>query len=64
MEAAELARLVEAAGIAVEVEADPAAAVSRTSALARERGGVALFAGSHYLLRYVWNARHAQNSSR
>ena len=64
MEAAELARLVEAAGIAVEVEADPAVAVSRTSALARERGGVALFAGSHYLLRYVWNARHAQNSSR
>jgi hypothetical protein len=25
---------------------------------------VALFAGSHYLLRYVWNARHAQSSSR
>ena len=62
--AAELARLVAAAGIAAEVEPDPAAAIARTSALARERGGVALFAGSHYLLRYVWNARHAQNSSR
>ncbi|MFN8113954.1 MAG: hypothetical protein U0R51_12250 [Solirubrobacterales bacterium] len=62
-DAGELARLVAAAGIPVEEVADPAAAVARTSALAAERGGVALFAGSHYLLRYVWNARHVQNSS-
>jgi hypothetical protein len=64
MDAADLAGLVAGAGIATEVESDPAAAVARTSALAREHGGVALFAGSHYLLRYVWNARHAQSSSR
>ena len=64
MDAADLAGLVAGAGIAAEVEPDPAAAIARTSALAREHGGVALFAGSHYLLRYVWNARHAQSSSR
>ena len=64
MGAADLAGLVAGAGIAAEVEPDPAAAIARTSALAREHGGVALFAGSHYLLRYVWNARHAQSSSR
>ena len=64
MDAGELARLVAAAGITAEEVPDPVAAVARTAALARERGGVALFAGSHYLLRYVWNARHAQNSSR
>lgn len=62
-DAGELARLVSAAGIAVEEVPDPAAAVARTTALAAEHGGVALFAGSHYLLRYVWNARRAQNSS-
>jgi len=64
LEAAELARLVAAAGIEADAEADPAAAVARTVALAREHGGVALFAGSHYLLRYVWTARHAQSSCR
>jgi dihydrofolate synthase/folylpolyglutamate synthase len=62
-DAEELARLVAAAGIAVEEVPDPTAAVARTTALAAERGGVALFAGSHYLLRYLWNARHAPNSS-
>ncbi len=62
-DAEELARLVSTTGIAVEEVPDPAAAVARTTALAAEHGGVALFAGSHYLLRYVWNARRAQNSS-
>ena len=57
--------LVPPAGVAVEAVPDPAAAVARTRrAGAAERGGVALFAGSHYLLRYVWNARHAQSCSR
>jgi dihydrofolate synthase/folylpolyglutamate synthase len=60
----ELTRLVTAAGIPAEEVPDPAAAVARTIALAAEHGGVALFAGSHYLLRYVWTARHAPNSSR
>ncbi len=62
--AVELAGIVAAAGVEVEVESDPDAAVARTAELARERGGVALFAGSHYLLRYVWNARHDRNCSR
>ncbi|MCB0875523.1 MAG: hypothetical protein KDB46_04925 [Solirubrobacterales bacterium] len=62
-DAAELARLVREAGVAAEAVPDPEAAVARTIELARERGGVALFAGSHYLLRYVWNARRARNSS-
>ncbi len=63
-EAGELARLVAGAGIPVEEVPDPAVAVARTAALAAEHGGLALFAGSHYLLRYVWNARRAQSYSR
>ena len=42
----------------------PAAAVARALELAAERGGVAVCAGSHYLLRYAWTVRHAQNCSR
>jgi dihydrofolate synthase/folylpolyglutamate synthase len=61
---AELAALLRADGVEAEVVADPAEAVARTLLLARERDGVALCAGSHYLLRYAWTARHAQNSSR
>ncbi|MEO8091889.1 MAG: cyanophycin synthetase [bacterium] len=50
---AELAAAARAAGVAsVEEVADPAEAVSRARRLARERGGVALLAGSHYLLGY------------
>lgn len=48
-----LAVLARAAGIAtVEAEPDPAVAVARARELARERDGVALLAGSHYLLAY------------
>jgi dihydrofolate synthase/folylpolyglutamate synthase len=61
---AELERLLEAHGVSAEVVSEPEAAVARALALAEERGGVALCAGSHYLLRYAWTARHAQNSSR
>ncbi len=61
---AALARLLESHGVRAEVVPDPAAAVEWTLALAAERGGVALCAGSHYLLRYAWTARRAQNSSR
>lgn len=50
--AAELARLCEAHGVAASVERDPARAVARAKAAAEERGGVALIAGSHYLLEY------------
>ena len=64
MDAAQLARFVTEAGIAAEAIPDPEAAVAKAIDLAREGRGVALFAGSHYLLRYVWNARRAQNCSR
>ena len=49
--AAELAEHVERAGVAVEVESDPAEAIERARRLARERSGIALCTGSHYLLR-------------
>ena len=39
-------------------------AASRRWRLARERGGVALVTGSHYLLGDAWTERHAQSSSR
>lgn len=64
MDADELARIVTAAGVSCEAVADPATAVARTTELARACGGVALGAGSHYLLRHVWNARRAQSSCR
>ncbi len=60
----DLAALLGAAAVGAEVVAEPAAAVERALAVARERGGVALCAGSHYLLRYVWTGKRAQNSSR
>ncbi len=60
----ELARLFRAAGVEAEAIADPADAVERTIELARHPAGVALCAGSHYLLRYAWTAKRAQSSSR
>jgi dihydrofolate synthase/folylpolyglutamate synthase len=48
-----LAELARAAGIgAVEADSRPEAAIARALELARERDGVALVAGSHYLLGY------------
>jgi dihydrofolate synthase / folylpolyglutamate synthase len=48
-----LAEIARAAGIgAVEAEARPEAAIARAVELAGERDGVALVAGSHYLLGY------------
>jgi dihydrofolate synthase/folylpolyglutamate synthase len=64
MDADELARVVAAAGVGSEAVGNPQAAVARTTELARARGGVALGAGSHYLLGHVWNARRAQSSCR
>jgi len=60
----ELASLVTAAGVEAEAVADPSRAIDRARELARGCGGVALVAGSHYLLRYLWNARNAQSSFR
>jgi hypothetical protein len=45
-----------------EAVSEPLAAWERAKALARERGGVALAAGSHYLLSCLWTERHAASS--
>lgn len=47
-----LARLCEGAGVPAIASGDPAEAIGETLVLARDRGGVALIAGSHYLLSY------------
>lgn len=62
--AGELARLCERHRLAARACEGPEEAVVAAVARARELGGVALIAGSHYLLRYEWIARHAQSSSR
>jgi dihydrofolate synthase / folylpolyglutamate synthase len=50
--AAELVRLAGAEGLPAEAVFDPGRAVARATEHARELGGVALVAGSHYLLGY------------
>jgi dihydrofolate synthase/folylpolyglutamate synthase len=53
-DAARLAELARGAGLtAVDAVPEPAAAVERARELARGQGGVALVAGSHYLLSYA-----------
>ena len=60
--ALELAALCEKAGVAAEAIADPLDAWSRARELARAINGVALAAGSHYLLSCIWTERPAQSS--
>ncbi|HEY3191555.1 MAG TPA: Mur ligase family protein [Solirubrobacterales bacterium] len=60
--ALELAALCEKAGVLAEANADPPEAWARARELARERNGVALAAGSHYLLASIWTERRAQSS--
>jgi dihydrofolate synthase / folylpolyglutamate synthase len=60
--ALEMAALCEKAGVDAEAIADPVTAWDRARVLARERGGVALAAGSHYLLSSIWTERPAQSS--
>jgi dihydrofolate synthase / folylpolyglutamate synthase len=62
--AAELVRLCEAASVPATAHTDPSGAIALAAAMARERRGVALIAGSHYLLGYGWTARPAQSSYR
>lgn len=50
-------------GIPAEAVADPVAALGRTLELARARSGVALCAGSHYLLRHAWTLKRDRSSS-
>jgi dihydrofolate synthase/folylpolyglutamate synthase len=60
--AAELQSLCAEIGVPAEVDSDARRAVDRAGDLAKELGGVALIAGSHYLLRELWIARHAPSS--
>ncbi len=60
--ALELAALCEKAGVAAEAVSDPIGAWERARDLAAERKGVALAAGSHYLLSCIWTERPAQSS--
>lgn len=62
--ASELVALCEANGVPATANRDPGAAIALASAFARERDGVALVAGSHYLLGYRWIAKPGQSSSR
>jgi dihydrofolate synthase / folylpolyglutamate synthase len=61
-QALEVAALCDKAGVDAEAIPDPLAAWDRARELARGRGGVALAAGSHYLLSTIWIERPAQNS--
>jgi len=60
--ALEVAALCRKAGVEAEAVGDPLAAWDRARELARESGGVALAAGSHYLLSSLWTERPAQSS--
>jgi dihydrofolate synthase / folylpolyglutamate synthase len=60
--ASELASLCREAGVDAETVIDPIAAWRRARELAQERDGVALAAGSHYLLSAIWTERHAASS--
>jgi dihydrofolate synthase / folylpolyglutamate synthase len=60
--ALELAALCEKAGKGAVAIPDPLKAWARARELAKERGGVALAAGSHYLLSSIWTERPAQSS--
>jgi dihydrofolate synthase / folylpolyglutamate synthase len=53
----ELAELCRQAGVEAEAVAGPLEAWRRARELARERDGVALAAGSHYLLSSIWTER-------
>ena len=60
--ALELAALCDRAGVPAEAIADPIEAWERARQLAKARNGVALAAGSHYLLSCIWTERPAQSS--
>ncbi len=60
----ELSALLAAAGVKAEAIADPASAVARLLELAAKESGVAVCAGSHYLLRYAWTVKRDQSSYR
>ncbi|HZA89121.1 MAG TPA: hypothetical protein VE401_02720, partial [Solirubrobacterales bacterium] len=51
--AARLVELCSGAGVSAEAVAEPGSAVERARAVARERSGMTLCTGSHYLLNYA-----------
>jgi dihydrofolate synthase/folylpolyglutamate synthase len=57
----EVAELCRRAGVEAEAISDPLDAWQQTKDLARGRNGVALAAGSHYLLSSIWTERPAQS---
>jgi dihydrofolate synthase/folylpolyglutamate synthase len=59
-----LAGEFSALGVEADVVAEPAAALQAVLELARRRGGVAICAGSNYLLRHAWTVRRDRSSSR
>lgn len=59
LEAVKLAELADRAGIATEVVSEVPAALNRALEVARERHGVALASGSHYLLAYATRVRNS-----
>jgi dihydrofolate synthase/folylpolyglutamate synthase len=59
LEAVRLAELADRAGVSTEVVPEVPAALSRTLDVARERHGVALASGSHYLLAYATSVRNS-----
>jgi dihydrofolate synthase / folylpolyglutamate synthase len=60
--ATDLAEICRELGAEAEALEDPLTAWERTQKLARERDGVALAAGSHYLLSCLWTERPDQSS--
>lgn len=60
--ARDLAEVCRNAGAEAEAVADPLQAWARVRELARDGGGVALAAGSHYLLSCIWTERPVQSS--
>jgi dihydrofolate synthase / folylpolyglutamate synthase len=60
--AADLAELCRELGAEGQAISDPLAAWRRARELAGERDGVALAAGSHYLLSSIWTGRRDQSS--
>jgi dihydrofolate synthase/folylpolyglutamate synthase len=60
--ALELAALCEKAGVGAQAVPDPLQAWAKARELAKERRGVALAAGSHYLLSCIWTERPAPSS--
>jgi dihydrofolate synthase / folylpolyglutamate synthase len=62
VDATVLAELCGGLGLDAEAVSDPRRAMDRALRIARERSGVALFTGSHYLLSYPWTERRAPSS--